>query len=70
MRRKIWMTGLACLAAVMLLTTSAGCNERFWLSNVASFSTGWLLRDSTMPTTTETLCYRNGELVDCSEVQP
>jgi hypothetical protein len=70
MRRKIWISGITILATALLVLTSTGCKERLWLSNAVSFGAGWLLRDITMPTTTETLCYRNGEPIDCSEVLP
>ena len=68
MRRKIWIIGIALLAPAMLLITSTGCTERLLLSNVVPLTAGWLLHDYTAPTTTETTCYRNGELIDCSEL--
>ncbi len=70
MRRglKTWL--VATVAAVTLLGATTGCTEWLVGSHLASFGAGWLLRDLTMFTTTETLCYRNGELIDCAEVQP
>lgn len=70
MQRRITTWLVATLAAVALLGTTTGCREWLVGSHLATFGAGWLLRDLTMPTTTETFCYRNGELVDCSEVQP
>ena len=66
--RKRWRQIAVALLAAGLLTGSWGCNERFWASNVTSFSLGWVLRDLTMPIVTETVCYRNGVEIDCSEV--
>lgn len=70
MHRKITTWLVATLAVIALLGTTTGCTRWLVGSHLASFGAGWLLRDLTMPTTTETLCYQNGELVDCSEVQP
>jgi hypothetical protein len=70
MQRRITTCLIAVLTAVVLLGTTTGCKEWLVGSHVATFGAGWLLRDLTMPTTTETLCYQNGELIDCSEVQP
>ncbi len=68
MHRRITAWLVTTLAAGVLLG-STGCNEMLPGSHMASFSAGWLVRGLTMPATTETLCYRNGELVDCSEVE-
>ncbi len=69
MQRRITTWLVAALAAVALLGTT-GCTGWLVGSRLATFGAGWLLRDLTVPTTTETTCYRNGELIDCSEVLP
>ena len=66
-RTTAWLVTI--LVAVVLAGTTTGCTDWLLGSNVASFGAGWLLRHTTMPTTTETLCYRNGEPIDCSEAQ-
>ncbi len=68
--RRITTCLVATLMAVALLGTTTGCREWLVGSHLASFGAGWLIRDLTIPTTTETLCYQNGELIDCSEVLP
>jgi hypothetical protein len=68
MQRRITTWLAATLAAVALLGATTGCNEWLVGTHAASFGAGWLLRDVTMPATTETVCYQNGELVDCSEI--
>jgi len=47
---------------------TTGCEQWLFGSHLAAFGAGWSLRDLTMPTTTETFCYRNGEPVDCPEL--
>ncbi len=69
MQRRITTWLVTTLAAVALLGTTTGCAEWLLGSHMVSFGAGWIARDFTMPTTTETLCYRNGVLIDCSEVQ-
>jgi len=69
MQRRITTWLVTTLAAVALLGTTTGCTEWLIGSHWVSFGAGWIARDITMPTTTETLCYRNGVLIDCSEVQ-
>ena len=59
---------LVLIVGLMLLVCGTGCDRVARLINVASFSAGWLVGQLTVPTTTETVCYRNGELIDCSEV--
>jgi hypothetical protein len=58
----------ASLFASVLLGASTGCTPWLAVSNLVSLGSGWLLRDLTMTTATDTLCYRNGALVDCSEL--
>ena len=70
MQRRITTLFVATLAAVALLGTTTGCTKWLVGSHLATFGAGWLALDLTMPTTTETLCYQNGELVDCPEVLP
>ena len=70
MQRRITKWFVAILAAVALFGTTTGCEEWLTGSHLASLSVGWLARELTMPTMTETLCYQNGEPIDCSEVQP
>lgn len=70
MQRRITTCLIAALTAYVLLGTTTGCKKWMVGSHVATFGVGWLLSDLTMPTTTETLCYRNGELIDCSEMLP
>jgi hypothetical protein len=50
----------------VLLGTNTGCLEWLAVTNVVSFSAGWLLRDLTIPTTVQRECYQNGVLVDCA----
>ena len=59
---------LILLVAFTLLATGTGCDRTFRLANLASFSAGWLVGQLTTPITIDTVCYRNGELIDCSEL--
>lgn len=59
---------LILIGALTLLASGAGCNRVSRLMSVASFSAGWLVGHLTAPSTTDTVCYRNGELLDCSEL--
>jgi len=68
MKRRITTWLIVVLASAAMLGPTMGCTEWLLASSAVSFGTGWLLRDLTMPTITETLCYRNGELVDCAEL--
>ena len=70
MQHRITKWLVVTLATVVLLSTTTGCTKWLIGSYLTTFGAGWLARDLTMPTTTETLCYQNGELVDCSEVLP
>jgi hypothetical protein len=56
------------IVAAVLLGASTGCTPWLMVSNLVSLGGGWLLHDLTTTTTTETQCYRNGALVDCSEL--
>ncbi len=69
MKRRITTKLVATLVAAALLGTTTGCNPLLLGSHWAAFGAGWLARDVTMPTTSETTCYSNGELIDCSELQ-
>lgn len=68
MQRRVTTCLVATLMAVALLGTTTGCKEWLLGSHLASFGAGWALRDLTMPTTTETLCYRSGVLIDCADL--
>ncbi len=68
MQRRITTRLIAALTAFVLLGTATGCEEWPLGSHLVTFGAGWLLRDCTMTTTTETVCYRNGEPIDCSEL--
>jgi hypothetical protein len=68
MKHGIGVRLTASLVAAVLLGASTGCTQWLVVSNLVSLGSGWLLRDLTMTTTTDTLCYRNGALVDCSEL--
>ena len=57
------------LVAAGLLVSSTGCVYEMLMSHLSSFTAGWVLREVTMPTTTETQCFRNGVEIDCSELQ-
>lgn len=70
MQRKITTWLVPILASAALLGTTTGCKEWLVGSHLTAFGAGWLARDLTMPMTTETLCYRNGELIDCAEALP
>lgn len=60
-------TGLACLAAAMLLAASSGCIiEWIVLTNAGSFGAGWLLGRNDVSVTRE--CFLNGEPIDCADV--
>jgi hypothetical protein len=59
---------LALLAACGLLLLSTGCVGWQLTATAASFGLGWLTGMLGVPTTTETLCYRNGVPIDCSEM--
>ena len=73
--------GRRALLLVVMLVPTAGCDPALIgtsfaalaagplaLTNAAAFAAGWLARDVTFPTTTNTQCYRNGEAVDCGEI--
>jgi hypothetical protein len=68
MQRRVATWLMATLLVIALLGTTTGCEQWLIGSHLAAFGAGWALRDLTMPTTTETSCYRNGEPVDCSEL--
>ena len=67
-RVKTWI--VVALVTVAVIGPAMGCTQWLLATGAASFGAGWFLRDLTMPTTTETVCYRNDELVDCSEMEP
>lgn len=50
-----------------LLTVNTGCIAA-GLGYGLSFGAGWLAGLLTAPTTTETICFRNGVQIDCSEL--
>ena len=52
------------LAALWLLV-SAGCSSTWWASHALSAGVGWLIGAATGPVTVETICFRNGEPIDC-----
>lgn len=56
------------LIAAGLLATSTGCVYELLMSHVSAFTAGWVLREATIPTTTETQCFRNGVEIDCSQL--
>lgn len=64
MRTKMRWMAWPVLAALTLGLT--GCGQRELLTAI-SFGTGWLVRGLT-GMNVETLCYRNGVLVDCSQL--
>ncbi len=51
-----------------LLATSTGCNRLLVGTNIGSIITGVVLGNVWTANTTESLCYRNGELIDCAEL--
>ena len=53
------------LAGLWLLV-STGCSSTWWASHALSAGVGWLIGAATGPVTVETICFRNGEQVDCS----
>lgn len=60
---------LVSLLLLVALTTSTGCIEELVLGGTGLFGAGFVAGRATTPTTTTTQCYRNGELIDCSELQ-
>jgi hypothetical protein len=68
MKHGIGVRLTVCLVAAVLLGASTGCTPWLVVSNLVSLGSGWLLRDLTLTTATETQCYRNGVLVDCAEL--
>ncbi len=71
---------LACVLLVGLLCAGSGCTELaaaataggvglFGAGFTTGFGTGFLTGSLLTPTETTTQCYRNGELVDCSEIE-
>lgn len=68
MQRRVATWLMATLLVVALLGMTTGCEQWLFGSHLAAFGAGWSLRDLTMPTTTETFCYRNGEPIDCPEL--
>jgi hypothetical protein len=68
MKRKTRTRLATCLVIAAPVAIVTGCVPYDLCSHGASFSLGWLLREWTMPTTTETQCYHNGVLTDCSEL--
>ena len=59
---------LAVLFAVLTTVTIAGCVTEMALAGLGTFGLGFAWGRATTPTVTETLCYLNGELVDCASL--
>jgi len=53
---------------LLVLTLTGGCVECLVAPSVGLFGAGWLVGRLTTPTTTDTICYRNGEPIDCNDV--
>ncbi len=57
------------LVAAALLSAVLGCTPWPFVSSQAiAFGLGWLARDLTGGTSSQTSCYRNGVLIDCSDL--
>lgn len=56
------------LVAVLLITclVTSGCTWPLMLDSAASFLAGWVANSAFGPK--QTLCYRNGQLVDCDSL--
>jgi hypothetical protein len=58
--------------AVSLVTVvwcATGCVPILWASSdLLSFAAGWVLREVVDAGNSQTICYRNGVPIDCSEV--
>lgn len=53
------------MMAGLLLVSGTGCDP---CSYTAGFAGGWLAATGNVFGTTEVVCYRNGELVDCGSL--
>jgi hypothetical protein len=69
MRRRNGAPIMVMFAAAVFLSSVLGCTPwPFVSSQAVAFGLGWLARDLTGGTTSQTSCYRNGVLIDCSEL--
>lgn len=62
-------TLLGVVAAAALVACLVGCRPTTLASNALAFTAGWLTGSLTVPTTTDTICFRNGVQIDCAELQ-
>lgn len=71
MNRKRMRCVCASVVGAVLLTGAWGCTPWPFISSEAvSFGLGWLARGLGLGTVTQTACFRNGILIDCSELPP
>lgn len=62
-RRRATLAGLCALALLL-----PGCDVGALGGYAVTLGSGWLLGALTAPRVTETVCFRNGIQVDCSEL--
>ncbi len=60
---------LCSVALVSMLTMAAGCVEGLAAASLGLFGAGFAVGRITTPVTTDTQCFRNGEPIDCSELE-
>jgi hypothetical protein len=68
MRRIIQTRMALVIVATAILGMAGGCVEPLFLPADLTFGLGWLVGRSSITTTTETTCFRNGIEIDCTEV--
>ncbi len=56
------------VGAMLALLMTGGCARELVATYAATFGAGWILGSQTAPTTSQTQCFRNGELIDCAEL--
>ncbi len=64
----ITCTATGCSPSLFFTSAVALTSGSFLFSNFAAFTSGWILRDMTTSATTDTQCFRNGVLIDCSDI--